>query len=324
MQTALTFGDVSIIPAYSDLSSRKEVNLSSNCGWRVLSLPIISSPMDTVTNMDVIHAMRAAGGDGVHHRYCPIGELSAVAATTRFPIAVSPSVGIKAIEHIIEFNPHPVLVVDVAHGDSKPALDYAEQCVKLGAIVVSGNIVTPQAAERYYNIGVKIFRVGVGSGSSCSTRLVAGVGIPQITAIQNIRMYSADDTYIISDGGAHYSGDIVKALAAGADAIMTGRMLAGCVEAPGLRDVISGRKMKQYRGMASKASLDEAGKEHNIEGVASWVECDGTVSDVMLEIANGLRAGFSYVGARSISELRDRAKFIRVTYHGDMEGRTRI
>lgn len=320
----LTFNDVSIIPAYSDLASRSEVDLSSDCGWSTLRIPLLSSPMDTVTGVDMVNSMRASGGDGVHHRYCPVEQLEEVSANLEFPIAVSPSVGIKAIEYIVGFNPHPVLVIDVAHGDSTPALDYAERCVLLGAVVVSGNIVTAEAARRYMDVGVEIMRVGVGCGSSCSTRVVAGVGVPQITAIQNVYDYVGGYGIIISDGGVHHSGDIVKALAAGASAVMTGRMFAGCEEAPGLRDVINGRKVKQYRGMASKESLDEAGKEHNIEGIAGWVECNGTVSSVMAEIENGLRAGFAYVGARNITELREKAVFIQVTHNGHVEGQTRI
>jgi IMP dehydrogenase len=323
MRTALTFDDVSIIPAYSSLDSRREISLSSDCGWTVLRIPVISSPMDTVTGFDMIRAMRSVGGDGVHHRYCDKKILEG-AVNCGFPIAVSPSMGLDFVKSAIDLTHRLVVVIDVAHGDSKPALDYAEACAKLGASVVSGNIVTGQAAERYYNIGVRIFRVGVGGGSSCSTRLVAGAGVPQLTAIMDIYAGFSKDCYIISDGGAQHSGDIVKALAAGADAVMTGRMLAGCEEAPGLRDVINGRKVKQYRGMASRESLDEAGKERNIEGIAGWVECDGAVSDVMSEIENGVRAGLSYVGARNIRELRDKTVFVQVTQHGHIEGQTRI
>lgn len=318
LRTCLTFNDVSLVPNYSDLSSRSEVDLSTDCGWRKLQVGIISSPMDTVTGLDMIRAMRQAGGDGIHHRYCSAMILEDVARD--YPIAVSPSVGLDLIKRIVGFiNPEPVLVIDVAHGDSKPALDYAEGLVKLGATVVSGNIVTWQAAKRYYDVGVKIMRVGVGCGSSCSTRVVAGVGVPQITALRDIYGIE-EDIKIISDGGLHSSGDIVKAFVAGADCVMTGRLLAGCAESLG----VSNGDMVSYRGMASGESLDEAGKERNVEGVAGFVKRNGSVATVMDTLARGMRAGLAYVGARNIEELRLKAEFVQVTHNGHIEGMPRI
>jgi IMP dehydrogenase len=323
MRIALSLDDVLLVPNYSELSSRQEVDLSTDAGWGTLRLPLISSPMDTVTDAKMIQAMRRAGGDGVHHRYCSVNVLEGV-VNRGFPIAVSPSMGIDCVKKMADYTNRLIVIIDVAHGDSKPSLDYAAQCVNLGAVVVSGNVVTWQAVRRYIDIGVNIMRVGVGNGSSCSTRLVAGVGVPQFTALRDIYYAYGNEIKIISDGGVHYSGDIVKALAAGASAVMTGRLFAGCDEAPGMRDVIDGRPVKQYRGMASRESLDEAGKERNIEGVAGWVELSGLVASVMSEVEMGLRAGYAYCGARNIQELHDRAAFIQITHNGNVEGRTRI
>lgn len=323
LRTCLTFDDVSVVPNYSDLSSRSEVDLSLDCGWMTLTIPILSAPMDTCTGLDMIRAMRQAGGDGIHHRYCDSSYLRGVAY--QYPVAVSPSVGLDFVKRVIDGSGrYPVLVIDVAHGDSKPALDYAEACVKLGAIVVSGNIVTWRAAQRYIDVGVNIMRVGLGNGSACTTRRVAGVGIPQFSALQDICGIFDDDVKAISDGGLRDSGDIVKALAIGADAVMTGLLLAPATEALGTRTEIDGKLFKEYAGMASGVVLDRAGKEHHVEGVSGLVECGGSVSSIMEELATGMRMGFAYVGARNVSELRQKAEFVQVTHAGLVEGMPRI
>jgi len=299
-------------------------------GFATLKVPLISSPMDTVSGIVMLLAMDECGASGVHHRYCD--PLSLLPVAVKYPIAVSPSMGVDLIRKLVaEYNPHPVLVLDIAHGHSRKALEYACACVELGAIVISGNIVTPEAAIDYHNIGVNIFRVGVGNGSACSTRVVAAAGVPQFTAIQDIynefpstideNGVSRKYIHIISDGGCHDSGDCVKAFAAGADAVMSGRLFAGADQAPGKR-YPDGRK--EYRGMSSFDSLSEAGKELNIEGVASTVPCEGPVSGIIDRLTRGMKAGLAYVGARNISELRDRAQFVQVTHNGLIEGRPRI
>ncbi len=322
MDNALGFDDISLVPQYSDLNSRSEVDMSTQIGSMTLSTPIFSSPMDTVTEGAMQEAMSKEGGIGVHHRYCHTDKL--LLASKKGPIAVSPSMGTRFIDELCMVTCGATVVIDVAHGHSKQALDYARYCVNSGCEVISGNIVTEQAAEDYLHIGVNIMRVGVGSGAACSTRLVAGVGIPQVTAIENVRAAVDHEAYIISDGGINHSGDIVKALAVGADAVMIGRLLAGCDEAPGITDVINGEKVKRYRGMASGEALDEAGKERNVEGVSAWIPRTGTVHEVMEELKSGIRAGFAYLGARNIVQLWCASEYVQVTPLGLMESKPRI
>jgi len=325
MKLALSFDDVSIAPAHSELSSREDADISSDLGFAKLSCPIAASPMDTVCGIEMAQAMKDAGGIGVHHRYCDKETLKHAASIG--PIAVSPSLGIDFIKELIDnpYTDHLVVMIDVASGDSKIALDFAEQCVELNATVISGNIVTESAARRYWRIGVNIYRVGLGGGSACSTRRVAGVGIPQFTAIKDIYEWvkSVEDNqlHILSDGGIRDSGDAVKALAAGSSAVICGYLLAGADEAPGRRD----GHVKEYRGMASSEALQASGRaENTVEGVSGWVKCTGPVKDTLDMLGKGIRAGLSYCGASSLSELRKNARFVQVTQAGWQEGLPRI
>ena len=317
MKLGLSFDDVLLMPQYSELDSRDDVVLETDLGFKKLGIPIISSPMDTVTGIAMQKAISELGGLGVHHRYTTTDLL--LKAYPYGGVGVSPSMGTKWLESIKDRT--QVLVIDVAHGHSKKVIKYAKELVSMGFPVMSGNICTAYAAEDYVKIGVKLLRTGLGSGSACSTRLVAGIGVPQISAIMDIRESVGDDTKIISDGGIRYTGDIIKALAAGADAVMVGRLLAGANEALGERN---GNNTKSYRGMASMASLDEAGKERNIEGVSSTVECDGALSDIIARVIKGLKIGFAYLGARNILELQARAEFIQITQAGWNESLPRI
>src|SRR3990172_4340988 len=252
MHQALSLNDVLIIPAYSSLESRSEVELFNS--RTKLAVPIIGSPMDTCVDLRMMRALQAAGAIGCHHRYCPIETIQE--AMKIGPIAVSPSMGFDWID----FNFRPTLVMDVAHGHSEPALRCAKELAKRGAKVISGNIVTAEAAEDYSKIGIEWFRIGLGSGAACTTRQVAGVGVPMFSAIQLIRK-EFPDAVLIADGGIRDSGTIVKALGAGADAVMLGRLLAAAKEAPGKRkrDWL-GRKWKMHRGMARESALLEAGE----------------------------------------------------------------
>ena len=314
MIRAYSYDDVLIVPSYSDLKSRSDVDISTFLSGIELKVPIISSPMDTVTDIRMQQAMSLVGGYGVHHRYCSTDELDR--AKWFGGIAVSPSMGVDTIRRMVDTFDGNRLVcfLDVAHGDNKVCLDYAQEISKY-ATVVSGNICTLAAAKRYNNIGIHRLRVGVGGGHACSTRVIAGVGVPTFSAIKDI-YDNTDGNYIIADGGIRSSGDIVKALAVGASAVMLGMLLTGATEAPGRRE----NGMKEFRGMASAEALDDAGKERNVEGISTWVLEDGPVSEIINELARGIRAGFAYVGARNITELRRNARFVEVSHNGYVEG----
>jgi len=218
-----------------------------------------------------------------------------------------------------------ILSLDSAHGDSKNIID------AVGAIknkypdlpLIAGNIATAQAAINLMDAGADCLKVGMGPGSICTTRVVAGIGVPQITAIYDVACVAgAREIPVIADGGIKYSGDITKALAAGASAVMMGSLLAGCEESPGEVELYQGRRFKTYRGMGSMAAMSEGSKDRYFqednkklvpEGVEGRVPYKGTVSETVFQMLGGLRSGMGYCGCRSISELHQNAKFIRIT-----------
>ncbi|MCL2856991.1 MAG: IMP dehydrogenase [Oscillospiraceae bacterium] len=218
-----------------------------------------------------------------------------------------------------------LLSLDSAHGDSKNIID------AVGAIknkypdvpLVAGNIATAEAAEHLIEAGADCLKVGMGPGSICTTRVVAGIGVPQISAIYEVACVAAKKNIpVIADGGIKYSGDIVKALAAGASAVMMGSLLAGCEESPGEVELYQGRRFKTYRGMGSMAAMAEGSKDRYFqednkklvpEGVEGRVPYKGTVSETVFQMLGGLRSGMGYCGCRSIEELHQKARFIRIT-----------
>jgi len=218
-----------------------------------------------------------------------------------------------------------LISLDSAHGDSKNIID-AVGAIKNrhpGLALVAGNIATGQAAQRLIEAGADCLKVGMGPGSICTTRVVAGIGVPQITAIYDVACVAAGrEIPVIADGGIKYSGDIVKALAAGASAVMMGSLLAGCEESPGEVELYQGRRFKTYRGMGSMAAMAEGSKDRYFqednkklvpEGVEGRVPYRGTASETVFQMLGGLRSGMGYCGCRSIAELHRNARFTRIT-----------
>ena len=221
-----------------------------------------------------------------------------------------------------------VLVLDSAHGHSKNIFTCIDKIKSTypDAIVIAGNVATAQATEDLIKAGVDCVKVGIGPGSICTTRIVAGIGVPQITAVYDAACVAAKyNIPIIADGGIKYSGDIVKALAAGANCVMLGSLLAGCEEAPGETEIYQGRSFKVYRGMGSlgamaKGSSDryfqEGAKKLVPEGVEGRVPYKGSVSDTIFQLVGGIRAGMGYCGCENIPALHERARFVRITGAG--------
>ena len=274
--------------------------------------------MDTITGIKMVSAMYSYGTLGIHHRYLKPENIIQTfeAALLRGGIAVSPSMGLAFIEKLFPppspWNVAPLFCMDVAHGHTKRNLHFCAELVKMGADVISGNIVTPYAAEAYLKIGVKVLRVGIGAGSVCTTRMVTGVGVPQLTAIRDI--YNAcPEATIISDGGHRTTGDIVKALAFGANFVMLGGMLAGTNEAEG---------GTHFRGMASAGALSQRKKEYFVEGIGKDVEPKGSVVKVLDEIKQAIETACYYLGVRNLSELSE-VDYIEVTHNGYLEGTVR-
>lgn len=302
------FDDVYIVPQYSEIE-RGQIDLTADFFGRILQVPILSSPMDTVTGIPMMVAMRENGGYGIHHRYCSYAELDG--AAYHGGIAVSPSMDFNDIQTIMMNSASKIVVLDVAHGHTKRNLDFCKELIRFGYNVVSGNICTSEAAEAYLNIGVNYLRVGIGSGSVCTTRMVTGVGVPNSIAIPSIKEALGDDVHIISDGGHKTTGDIAKAFALGAEFVMLGRMLASTEES--ICGIEAHKRFPaytpsilwgEYSGMASADALVRNGKkEFFVEGEADNVEINTTVAKLMKQIKDALETTCYYTGSHNLKEL---------------------
>ena len=359
MREAIAFDDVLLEPQYSDIKSRSEVDISSCLGSAKkvtvtrseegtsckvdffdqemnFSLPIISSPMDTVTEDTMAVAMSRAGGFGIIHRYNTIDEQAALAVSAYTQaeegetIMVAAAIGVTGdyMERAVELTKVGVNVfcLDVAHGHHSHVkeaifnLNQEHNSIHL----MAGNVATLTAFKDLENWGAHSIRVGIGGGSICSTRIRTGHGIPTFQSILDCASV-ARTAKVIADGGFKTSGDIVKALAAGADFVVLGSMLAGTEETPG--DIIKkdNQLYKKYRGMASEeAQIDWRGHCSVSEGICATVPYRGAVTEVLKKIEGGIRSGLSYSGARNIGELRAMARFIKQTTCSQLESNTHI
>ncbi len=323
-KTALCCDDVLLVPQYSKIASRSDVDLSTTLGKLKLKLPLLSSNMDTVTEGDMAIAMGQAGGAGVLHRFTDedaIFDWARKCKHAEVPVIISVGVDTSSwswiwkIEHYL--NVKPIVCVDVAHGDHERVIETIKAIRgSWNYEIIAGNVATPAGAYRLVEAGAHIIKVGIGPGSVCSTRVVSGHGMPQLSAIIEIsECIKPRGAYIIADGGARYPGDLVKYLAAGADAVMLGSLLAGTDEAAGERIVEHGMAYKTFRGMASRdvQIQKRAGQTLRVEGVTAKVPYRGPVSDTLDNLEAGIRSGLSYSGANNLAELREVAEFVVVT-----------
>ena len=336
MNSTLSYDDVLLKPQYSDIKSRAEIDISTDLGNELfLDIPVISSPMDTVTEGGMAMALGSYGAVGIVHRYNSIeGQIRHIdAAKSRGGnINVGAAVGVTgdyidrasaAFESGATF-----LCIDVAHGHHilmKSALHELRKIFGDNIHIMAGNIATLEGLNDLADWGATSVRCNIGGGSICSTRIQTGHGIPGLQTILDCAQTDRNVT-IIADGGIKNSGDIVKALAAGADAVMCGSLFAGTTEAPGeLFREANGNAWKSYRGMASKESqADWKGKYSSLEGIASRVPYQGKVSVVLEDLERGIRSGFSYTGARTLEDLQAKAEFLQQTTSGLSESHTHI
>ncbi|MCO6525020.1 MAG: IMP dehydrogenase [Candidatus Schmidhempelia sp.] len=353
VKEGLTFDDVLLIPAESHVLPN-EVNLHTELAPNLkLKIPLISAGMDTVTEGAMAIAMALQGGLGVIHKNMSINaqagevanvknvivpsDVSKAAVDENNRLLVAAAIGVTSdtferAEALLE-NGADAIVIDTAHGHSSGVLRKIKEIRDHfpNVTLIAGNIATGDAARALFDAGVDVVKVGIGPGSICTTRVVAGVGVPQITAIYDAATAAREyHKPIIADGGMKYSGDIVKALAAGGNAVMLGSMLSGTTEAPGEIFESDGEKYKTYRGMGSVGAMAQAHgssdryfqggvNEANKlvpEGVEARVEYKGDVSDIIFQIIGGLRSGMGYVGASTISELIENAQFVKITNAG--------
>tara|TARA_R100000008_G_scaffold57544_1_gene35586 strand:- start:512 stop:1537 length:1026 start_codon:yes stop_codon:yes gene_type:complete len=336
MRRTLCYDDVLLIPKYSDIRSRSEIDISVDLGKQVvLDVPIIASPMDTISEKEMAAAMSDCGGVAVIHRYNTIEEQARLineAKDASSNLKIGAAIGISGdyLNRAAVLNALGVdfICVDVAHGHH---LSMKESLVALRSLlgdelhIMAGNVATIEGVNDLADWGADSVRCNIGGGSICSTRIQTGHGMPGLQTIMDCAKTDRD-VKIIADGGIKTSGDIVKALAAGADAVMVGSLLAGTDETPGnIMTDKEGNRWKIYRGMASKeAQINWRGKYSSYEGVSTTLPYRGPLRPIIEDLSRGIRSGFSYTGARNLSELQAKAEFIQQTSAGFSESKTHI
>jgi IMP dehydrogenase len=309
IKEALTYDDVLLHPQQGVVNSRSDVDISIELGKWKLPTPFISSPMETVTGLGMAVAMARAGGLGVLHRFRDHvdADMRYLRAEDVDPIAIA--IGFDDFKRA-ELDAD-ILVLDMAHSDTKAGLDYVRvlKHVFPDKYLIVGSVSTNAAALRAFEAGADALRVGIGAGAACTTRIVTGFGVPMITSIQECAEVGIP---VIADGGIKNSGDVAKALAAGATAVMIGRLFAGCDEAP---------RPGEYFGQASSAAH---GTNGYVEGAVGQVESTGPVKKVIEELSAGLRSAISYGGGHNIERFQQRAQFMKVTPLSMLENGARI
>lgn len=328
--TGLTFDDVLLEPRESDVS-RDAIDLSAQLTKKIkLKIPILSAAMDTVSETGMAIAMGQLGGMAVLHRNCSVEyQVKMVKDVKKHCVLIGAAVGPGDFDRAVALDKAgaDVIVVDTAHAHNLRTIAGAKKIKKaIKAQLIVGNIATKEAAMELVKFADAI-KVGIGPGSICTTRIVAGIGVPQLSAILNVvKVAQKAGVPVIADGGLKYSGDVVKALAAGASTVMIGSMLAGTVESPGSVITIDGKKFKEYRGMGSMAVMEggnssdryfqKGAKKYVPEGVEAAVPFKGPVADIIDQITGGLKSGMGYIGAGKISDMPKRARFIQITTAG--------
>ena len=340
IKEALTFDDVTLAPNYSEIlpsETNTSIKLSKNL---TLKIPLISSAMDTVTEGSMAAAIAEKGGIGVIHRNLSIEkQIFEIKKVKQKKLLVGAAVGASSEEHrrakrILKEN-LDLIVVDTAHAHTKKVSDIIKMIVKTKpkkTTLCAGNIATAEAAKFLIKLGVDVIKVGIGPGSICTTRLVAGIGVPQLSAIMNVKSGVGNrKVSIIADGGIKFSGDIAKALAAGADAVMIGSLFAGTDQAPGKIIKKNGKLFKSFRGMGSIGAMNKGSadryfqtKQKNSskyvpEGVEGYVKYKGKVDKVIYQLVGGLKSSMGYLGSKKITHLRKKPKFYKITKAGFFE-----
>ena len=341
----LTYDDVLLLPDASEVVP-SEVSTKTSLTRRIsLDIPLISAAMDTVTESAMAIAMAKLGGIGIIHRNLAIEEQVTHAKLVKGAgLIVGAAVGVgddgfKRAQELIEVGVD-VIVVDTAHGHHRAVLDAIERIKSSYSDqeIIGGNVATRAGAQALINAGADAVKVGVGPGSICTTRVIAGVGVPQITAIMEAaKACKKADVPLIADGGLQFSGDIAKAIVSGADSVMLGSLLAGCDESPGELIESGGKKFKRYRGMGSLGAMQSRGETKSYskdrymqddvlsedklvpEGIEGKVSYRGPVGDVVHQLVGGLRSGMGYAGAEDISALQKRGRLIQITSAGLQE-----
>ncbi len=348
LKEGLTFDDLLLVPAKSDVLP-KDVSLKTQLTKKItLNVPLMSASMDTVTESAMGIAMARAGGIGIIHKNMSIeeqakevalvkaaeSETETAATDTEGKLLAGAAVGVTAdnMERLAALVAAgvDVVTIDTAHGHSQGVME-AVQKIKAAypeLQIIAGNVATAAATKDLIAAGADAVKVGIGPGSICTTRVVAGVGVPQLTAVADCAEAAAESGVpIIADGGIKLSGDMVKAIAAGGHVCMLGGLLAGCDECPGEVLEFGGKKYKSYRGMGSMGAMkkahgskdryfQESAKKLVPEGIEGQVAYKGKVSEIIFQLLGGLRSGMGYTGSHTIEDLRTKAEFVRISGAG--------
>ena len=340
IKEALTFDDVTLAPKYSEILP-SEVNTGIRLAKNLkLKIPLLSSAMDTITESRMAIAMAKAGGIGVIHRNLNIEkQISEIRKVKRLKLLVGAAVGAGPNEfnraQAIIKEGADLIVVDTAHGHTKKVgeiIKYIKKIKNSKISLCAGNIATPEAAKFLIKLGVDIIKIGIGPGSICTTRLVAGIGVPQLSAILSVRNgLKKKNIKIISDGGIKYSGDLAKAFAAGADAVMIGSLFAGTDETPGKLIKKNGKLFKSFRGMGSVGAMNKGSADRYFqkkqkdtskyvpEGVEGFAKYKGDVGSIIYKLIGGLKSSMGYLGSENIIKLRVKPNFVKITKAGFYE-----
>ena len=319
IKDSLTFDDVSLVPQYSSVLPSETQTLSKLCDNFNLQIPIMSSAMDTVTESRMAIAISKLGGIGVIHRNLSIEkqviEIKKVKKNNNLvgaAIGVSPE-DLERAEELFKVKAD-LIVIDTAHGHTQKVLNMIRKIKKKlkNCTLCAGNIATGKAAKFLADSGVDIIKVGIGPGSICTTRLVTGIGVPQLSALLEVKKTLKNyRTKIISDGGIKFSGDLAKAIAAGADAIMIGSLFSGTIESPGKIIKYKGKLYKNFRGMGSVGAMAVGSADRYYqkkskdvskyvpEGVEGLVKFKGTVEKIIYNLIGGLKSSMGYLGAKT-------------------------
>tara|TARA_Y100000591_G_scaffold326590_1_gene349535 strand:+ start:973 stop:2049 length:1077 start_codon:yes stop_codon:yes gene_type:complete len=340
IKEALTFDDVTLVPKYSEILP-SEVETKTYLSKKFhLNIPLMSSAMDTVTESKMAISIAKAGGLGVIHRNLSIkNQIKEIQKVKAKNLKVAAAVGAGPLEleraKAILKEDLSMIVVDTAHGHTKKVAQIITKIKKLkkkNTLLCAGNIASAEGAKFLSKLGVDIIKVGIGPGSICTTRLVAGIGVPQLSAIMNVKKVLANNRIkVIADGGIKFSGDIAKALSAGADAVMIGSLFAGSDEAPGKLIKKKGQLYKEFRGMGSVGAMNKGSADRYFqnkqtdkskyvpEGVEGYVKYKGPVNKIIFKLVGGLKSSMGYLGSKKIINLRNKPKFVKITKAGFYE-----
>ena len=339
IKDSLTFDDVTLVPQYSSILPVDTITNSELSKNLNLKVPLLSSAMDTVTESKMAIAISKSGGIGVIHKNLSIEkQVREVQKVKNNKCLVGAAIGVnnQDIERAEELSKAKtdLIVIDTAHGHTKKVLNMIIKIRKKlkNSTLCVGNIATGKAAKFLADNGVDIVKVGIGPGSICTTRLVAGIGVPQLSAVMDVKKaLKKYKTKIISDGGIKFSGDLAKAIAAGADAIMIGSLFSGTMESPGKIIRYKGKLYKNFRGMGSVGAMNAGSADRYYqkktkdiskyvpEGVEGMVKFKGSVKEIIFNLVGGLKSSMGYMGAKTIRDLQKKRHFLKISKAGFYE-----